>query len=76
MEATTNTQNGGVVPAADEVYDVVVIGAGAAGPSAALVPGRARRRVAVVDAGGRCGSLSPQAPQHFPRPAPQVTRSD
>ncbi len=40
-------------------YDVVVIGGGAAGLSAALVLGRARRRVAVVDAGEPRNALPP-----------------
>src|SRR4051795_10162891 len=41
----------GKVSAMDEQWDCLVVGGGAAGLSAALVLGRARRRTLVIDAG-------------------------
>lgn len=51
----------------ERIYDVVVVGGGAAGLSAALVLGRARRTVAVVDAGSPRNAPSPHMQGYLSR---------
>ncbi len=51
----------------ERIYDVVVVGGGAAGLSAALVLGRARRAVAVVDAGSPRNAPSPHMQGYLSR---------
>ncbi|MBT3154016.1 NAD(P)/FAD-dependent oxidoreductase [Streptomyces sp. CHD11] len=50
-----------------EIYDVVVVGGGAAGLSAALVLGRARQRALVVDAGEPRNAPSPHMQGYLTR---------
>jgi thioredoxin reductase len=60
----------GKVGGMDTEWDCVVVGGGAAGLSAALVLGRARRRALVVDAGGQ-SSLAALLADEFGLPVPQ-----
>src|SRR3990170_4299848 len=51
----------------DEMYDVVIIGGGAAGLSGALALGRARRSVLVVDAGEPRNAPAGHVPNYLGR---------
>ena len=58
LEAKKFSREAGVLP---ETYDVIIVGAGPAGLSAALVLGRCRRSVLVCDAGHARNEVSSAA---------------